>query len=140
MLLKFLFVFSLCTLASSVGLDKKDMLFLSESTAKALKGCERIRGATLFGEPSFTNQTAESVDKSFFIQKIKQQLKKHMGTRFGGTDSSKEKITMAALLSGQSQENGKTTEMNYELKLSFTTPQDVICETQNSLSKTYTRN
>jgi hypothetical protein len=130
------FIFS--SIAQNSSLTPKEMGLLSEAVTKSLVSCEKIRGATLKGDFEFRNNTKETLSNETFMAKIKSELRKNMGTRFS-PNKKKKSLASIATLSLEKFEEGSNTNFNYKLKISFFQNDEMLCEAENELTKTFTK-
>ncbi|MBY0384918.1 hypothetical protein K2X05_07140 [bacterium] len=124
--------------AQNSSLSAKEMGLLSEAVAKSLVSCEKIRGATLKGDFEFRNNTNETLSSDTFTAKIKSELRKNMGTRFS-PNKKKKSVASIATLNLEKFEEGVSTNITYKLKLSFLQNDELLCEAENELTKTFTK-
>lgn len=137
-MLQILAAFILSSMAQNSSLTPKEMGLLSEAVTKSLVSCVKIRGATLIGDFEFRNNTKETLSNETFAAKIKSELRKNMGTRFS-PNKKKKSVASIATLNLEKFEEGSNTNFNYKLKLSFFQNDEMLCEAENELTKTFTK-
>lgn len=124
--------------AQNSSLTPNEMGLLSEAVTKSLVSCEKIRGATLKGDFEFRNNSKETLSSDTFANKIKSELRKNMGTRFS-PNKKKKNVASIATLTLEKFEEGVSTNVTYKLKLSFFQNDELLCEAENEITKTFTK-
>lgn len=137
-MIRLLYVLILSAAAQNSSLSPKEMGLLSEAVTKSLVSCEKIRGATLKGDFEFRNNTKEAISNDAFAAKVKSELRKNMGTRFSPSKK-KKSVASIATLNLEKFEEGVSTHFTYKLKLSFFQNDELLCEAENELTKTFTK-
>ena len=137
-MLKVIFSFLLVVNAQTSSLTSQEMSLLSEAVSKSLVGCQKIRGATLKGDFEFRNNTGENLSNDTFSTKIKSDLRKNMGTRFAPNKKKKGNASVATL-SLEKFNEGTSSHLTYKLKISFFQNEEMLCEAENEITKTFTK-